>query len=68
MREARLRIAAEWQPEDLLRVKGRIEDGSLAIDDLITDRMPFSEAPAAYRKAFTDPSCLKMLLDWSGSS
>ena len=68
MREARFRVAAEWQLEDLLRAKARIEDGTLAVDDLITDRAPFEEAPAAYRKAFTDPSCLKMLLDWSGSS
>ncbi len=25
---------------------------------------PAAEAPAAYRKAFTDPACLKMILDW----
>ena len=68
MREARLRISAEWKPDDLLAVKARIEAGELAIDDLITHREPVSRASSAYRSAFEDPACLKMVLDWSGSS
>ena len=68
MREARLRIAAEWKPEDLAAVKARIDAGRLAVDDLITHRAPFSEASDAYRTAFEDPACLKMVLDWRGSS
>jgi 3-hydroxyethyl bacteriochlorophyllide a dehydrogenase len=64
MREARLRIAAEWRPEDLLAVKTLIESGELSIDGLITHRQQASSAPAAYRTAFSDPSCLKMVLDW----
>jgi 3-hydroxyethyl bacteriochlorophyllide a dehydrogenase len=27
--------------------------------------MPAQEANRAYETAFTDPSCLKMVLDWS---
>ncbi len=64
MREARLRVAAEWRPEDLLAVKQLIESRELSIDGLITHRQQASAAPDAYRTAFSDPSCLKMVLDW----
>ncbi len=68
MREARIRIAAEWRPEDLHAVKARIEAGELSIDDLITHRAPVSQALSAYRNAFENPDCLKMVLEWSASS
>lgn len=64
MREARFRIAAEWQREDLDAVIALIEAGQLALDGLITHRLPAASASAAYTTAFSDPSCLKMLLDW----
>jgi 3-hydroxyethyl bacteriochlorophyllide a dehydrogenase len=34
---------------------------------LITHRRAAREADAAYRLAFGDPSCLKMVLDWRAS-
>jgi bacteriochlorophyllide a dehydrogenase len=68
MREARIRIAAEWREADLLAVKALIESGQLNLDDLITHRQAASDAPSAYRTAFTDPSCLKMILDWRAHS
>jgi 3-hydroxyethyl bacteriochlorophyllide a dehydrogenase len=64
MREARIRIAAQWQPSDLMAVKALAESGRLALDGLITHREDATRAPAAYRTAFGDPSCLKMVLDW----
>jgi 3-hydroxyethyl bacteriochlorophyllide a dehydrogenase len=64
MREARMRIAAEWRPADLIAVKALIETGGLSLDDLITHRRDAVDAPEAYRTAFTDPHCLKMILDW----
>ncbi|MBK8323794.1 MAG: chlorophyll synthesis pathway protein BchC [Betaproteobacteria bacterium] len=64
MREARIRIAAQWQEADLLDVKQLAESGQLSLDGLITHRQASSDAPAAYRTAFTDPACLKMILDW----
>lgn len=64
MREARLRVAAEWQPEDLLAVIELVSSGRLTLDGLITHRRPFHEAEGAYATAFTDPDCLKMLIDW----
>jgi 3-hydroxyethyl bacteriochlorophyllide a dehydrogenase len=64
MKEARLRVAAEWQPADLAATKALIEEGFLSLDGLITHHMPVQEADAAYRTAFGDPACLKMILDW----
>ena len=64
MREARLRVAAEWRPDDLVAVKRLIEDGRLSLEGLITHRTDAMRADAAYRTAFGDPACLKMILDW----
>jgi 3-hydroxyethyl bacteriochlorophyllide a dehydrogenase len=64
MREARIRVAAEWREPDLVAVKELIESGRLSLDDLITHRREATDAAAAYRTAFNDPACLKMVLDW----
>lgn len=64
MREARIRIAAEWREADLLAVKKLVESKELSLDGLITHRQRAQSAPEAYRTAFTDPECLKMVLDW----
>ena len=68
MKEARIRVAAEWQPADLDAVKALIEQGKLSLDALITHRAPAQDADAAYRTAFNDPACLKMILDWRGTA
>jgi bacteriochlorophyllide a dehydrogenase len=65
MREARLRIAAEWQPEDLAAVRALVETGSLTFDGLISAVEPAERAATAYPEAFSNPECLKMVLDWS---
>jgi 3-hydroxyethyl bacteriochlorophyllide a dehydrogenase len=64
MREARLRVAAQWQPQDLAAVKSLAESGRLSLDGLITHRSDVRQADLAYRTAFSDPACLKMVLDW----
>lgn len=64
MKEVRLRIAAEWAPEDLESVLRLISGGVLRLDGLVTHSQPASEAAKAYQVAFADPSCLKMILDW----
>ncbi len=64
MREARLRVAAEWQPGDLQDVLSLIDQGRLSLDNLITHQVPADDADRAYRTAFSDPTCLKMVLDW----
>ena len=64
MREARLRIAAQWQRPDLECVGDLAASGALALDDLVTHRAPAADAADAYATAFADPACLKMVLDW----
>ena len=65
MREARLRIAAQWQPADLQAVNALAASGALSLDGLITHTEAAPAAADAYRTAFGDASCLKMILDWS---
>ena len=67
MREARIRVAAEWRPDDLTATLKMIEDGRLPLDGLITHRFAPADAAQAYRTAFTDQTCLKLVLDWSAA-
>lgn len=64
MKEMRLRIAAEWQPADLVATRALIESGALSLDGLITHHRSGARAADAYVTAFEDPACLKMILDW----
>ena len=64
MREARIRVAAEWRHDDLVAVRNLIDSGRLSLDGLITHQEAATSAASAYRTAFDDPSCLKMTLDW----
>ena len=68
MKEARLRIAAEWNADDLTATRALIEGGALSLSGLITHTRPASDATEAYKAAFEDASCLKMILDWSGQA
>lgn len=68
IREARFRVAAEWKPADLEAVNRLVTERRLSLDGLITHRYPVDRAEDAYRTAFFDPTCLKMLLDWRGCS
>ncbi len=67
MREASIRVAAEWADGDLDGVKSLIDSGALSLADLISHRSPATEAQRAYPIAFSDPGCLKMVLDWRTS-
>ena len=64
MREARLRVAAEWRAPDLAAVAAAVAEGRLSLDGLITHVEQASRAPVAYPTAFADSACLKMILDW----
>ena len=64
MREAQIRCAAEWKRADLLAVSELAENGRLSLDGLITHHDEPVNADAAYRTAFGDSDCLKMVLDW----
>ena len=66
MKEMRLRIAAEWQPEDVAAVGELIAARRLSLRGLITHHFTAGDAGEAYRVAFSDPACLKMIIDWDG--
>jgi 3-hydroxyethyl bacteriochlorophyllide a dehydrogenase len=63
-REARIRIATEFQPDDLATSLALVGSGRLSLEGLVTHTVPASEAPTAYGRAFSDPNCLKMVFDW----
>ncbi|RJS92099.1 chlorophyll synthesis pathway protein BchC [Salinisphaera sp. Q1T1-3] len=64
MREARIRIAAEWQPSDMASTLRLVERGLLSLDGLISHRHGAGDAATAYRAAFEDPESIKTILDW----
>jgi 3-hydroxyethyl bacteriochlorophyllide a dehydrogenase len=64
MREAKLRIASQWDPSDLSAVKNCIDAGLLNLDDLITHHRSSAQIDDVYRTAFEDARCLKMIVDW----
>jgi 3-hydroxyethyl bacteriochlorophyllide a dehydrogenase len=66
MREAQIRVAAQWKKHDLQAVTALVQSGALSLDGLITHTFPLGRAREAYEVAFGDPQCLKMMLDWRG--
>jgi bacteriochlorophyllide a dehydrogenase len=64
MREASIRIAAQWEPKDLTACLALIASQKLSLDGLITHRSPAADAHLAYDTAFGHSGCLKMVLDW----
>jgi 3-hydroxyethyl bacteriochlorophyllide a dehydrogenase len=68
MKEARLRIAAQWQPSDLEAVVALVASGRLELGGILTHSVDAGRPSEAYRQAFEDPDCLKMCLDWRSIS
>ncbi|WP_242649876.1 chlorophyll synthesis pathway protein BchC [Yoonia litorea] len=64
MKEARFRISSEWAADDMSATKALVESGALELADLITHQQSAEAADKAYQTAFTDPACLKMILNW----
>ena len=64
MREASIRVAAQWRKHDLDAVVAMFHDGSLPLEGLITHFETPQRAQQAYEVAFGDPQCLKMVIDW----
>ncbi|NBC97355.1 MAG: chlorophyll synthesis pathway protein BchC [Deinococcus-Thermus bacterium] len=65
IKEARLRVAAEWTEDDLAATRALVEAGALSLGGLVTHTRKAADARQAYATAFDDPACLKMILDWS---
>lgn len=68
MREARLRVAAEWVREDLTAVSALLDSGALSLGGLITHSAAAADAPRAYQTAFENADCLKMILNWKDAA
>jgi 3-hydroxyethyl bacteriochlorophyllide a dehydrogenase len=64
IKEARLRIAKEWTDADLQATIDLVASGRLSLDGLVTHRVAAADAAAGYATAFSDPRCVKMVLDW----
>ena len=67
MREAKFAVAAEWQPVDMTATLDLIDAGALLLSGLVTHHAAPGEALSAYRTAFEDASCLKMILEWGAT-
>lgn len=67
MREARMRISAEFTPADLAAVIALTAERKLRLDGLISHVRDAADAADAYPQAFGDPDCLKMVLDWKNA-
>ena len=68
MKEARLRISAEWTRDDLVATRALVDSGALSLGGLITHTANSTDAPQAYKTAFSDPACLKMILNWKDTA
>ena len=64
MKEARLRIAAEWQQNDLKAIRDLVEVKQLSLTGLVSHRSTVNCAIEAYKTAFENPECMKMVLNW----
>ncbi len=64
MRQAAIRISAEFDPSDVQAVLSLVEDGSLSLSGLVSHSASFTDAAAAYETAFGDPACTKMIIEW----
>ena len=68
MREAKIRISAEFTTEDVSITKSLIETDSLSLDNLISNTRPAEASTEAYKVAFEDTNCLKMVIDWRNAA
>jgi 3-hydroxyethyl bacteriochlorophyllide a dehydrogenase len=64
MKEASIRISAEFDSADMAGVLALVASGALSLSGLVSHTKPASDAAQAYEQAFDDPTCLKMVLDW----
>ena len=64
MKEMRMRVAAEFNSDDIRATRSLIDSGSLSLEGLISHVETVKNAKKAYEKAFNDNQCLKMILNW----
>jgi len=67
-KQLRMEFPCTWGgTPNLLRVLGMMATRRLTVEPLITHRLPYSEAPGAYRAMLAgDPSMLGVVFEWGG--
>jgi 3-hydroxyethyl bacteriochlorophyllide a dehydrogenase len=68
MREATIRVAAEFTPANIDAVLTLIDGGDLSLDGLVSHNAPAEHCFEAYQTAFGDAACTKMVLDWRNAA
>lgn len=64
VKEARIRVAAEFTAADLAAVSALIAGGKLNLSGLVSHVRPAADVADAYPAAFAGGDCLKMVLAW----
>lgn len=67
LKEAKLLTAKEWGPNDLMRSRDMIADGSLNVGPLLTHAHSVDDIAGAYEIGMNDPTCLKLVVEWQAS-
>jgi len=65
IKEITLRISAEFAPDDLLAVTELATGGALDLSGIVSHEASPTRVKDAYETAFTDPDCMKLILDWN---
>jgi 3-hydroxyethyl bacteriochlorophyllide a dehydrogenase len=68
IREATIRVAAEFTAANIDSVLTLIDSGDLSLDNLISHDAAAEDCALAYDTAFRDPACTKMVLDWRNAA
>lgn len=64
IKEINLKIAGEWNAEDVAFTTGFLKDNDSDLGQLITHQLSASNPKRVYDVALNDPECLKIALTW----
>ncbi|MBC8042979.1 MAG: chlorophyll synthesis pathway protein BchC [Rhizobacter sp.] len=64
MKEIKFHVAKQWALGDLERVRELMRTKALDFKKIFTHEKALDETEQAYRTAFENPDCLKMILSW----
>ncbi len=65
VKEATLLVSREWAPGDLAAARDAAASGAVDLEPLARNVLPIERYEEAYRRAFGDPSILKVVLQWA---
>lgn len=68
LKEARLLTAKEWASGDLMRCRDHLAAGEIDAENLLTHELSVLNIAEAYEVAMSDPTCLKLVIDWRALS